>query len=140
MSSEPISTEQVSPTLFAALEQLLEARIVDGADHPLTPGKPSSVSLVLDDPAADATPLPYRARINNLLSGMLSRHAREEAKAGERHTQETIERVKSELRQHAATHPKIEPLVTILLNSLPEIAVGTNSSDITLHSPRPIQA
>jgi len=132
-----MSAETIQPALFSTLEHLLEIQRVDGNEHPLTPGKKPTAFLVVEQLQPPGELLPYKARINNLLSSLISRHAREEAKEGERYTLQTIERVKSELNAHAATHPKLQPLVSILIDSLPR---HPSVGDTVISDPRPVHA
>lgn len=130
--------EITSPAQTVTTELLLEAQAdLLAAAFPKGASPKDSKSLVVEN--ADATlpyPPDYKARINNLLAHLLSKQANAEAKAGERHTLETIERVKSDLAHQAATHPKIAPLVEILIRSLPEAPVSIQP----IVSERPVQA
>jgi hypothetical protein len=132
-----MSADTIQPALFSTLEHLLEIQRVDGNEHPLTPIKKPTTSLVVEELQPTGELLPYKARINNLLSSLISRHAREEAKEGERYTLQTIERVKTELNAHAADHPKLQPLVTILIDSLPRHPLV---GDTVVTDPRPVHA
>jgi len=132
MASDSVTAPE-SPTLRLLLQAQSElSPSLGGAAAARALSKP----LVVEEAEPSLLPLPYKARLNNLLAHLLSAQANEEAKAGERHTEETIEKVKQDLRIHAATHPKLQPLVEILLASLPSHA----TSPVIHSDPRPVEA